>query len=593
MIQAANGDLYGTTLYGGLNNGSCLLGSGSCGTIFKISPTGTLTTLYSFCSQSSCTDGANPNGSLLQATDGGFYGTTSYGGVGTYCPISGGCGTIFRITPTGTLTTLYSFCPQSGGCKDGANPTGALLQAANGDFYGTTSSGGVGTYCPTLIGCGTIFRITPNGTLTTVYSFCSQTNCTDGQAPEAGLVQGTNGDLYGTNVLGGANGYGTMFSLSVGLGPFVETRPTIGMVGEAVTILGYKLTSATSVTFNGTPATFSVEAATAILAAVPAGATTGKVQVITPGGTLSGNVAFEVVSSSAGVPTAVSVTPSSGSVASQTFTLQFADTAGASRLQTVWVYFSSTLADPAVNSCLLYYNVTANVINLAANNGMTWATATPGTAITLQNSQCSLYAAGSSVVLSGNTLTLTLPMTFYPTFAGAIDINLYAADVSGSDSGRQQLGTWSVPAAAGVPTAVSVTPSSGSVASQTFTLQYADTAGASSLQTVWVYFSATLADPAVNSCLLYYNVAANVINLAQDNGTTWATATPGVATTLQNSQCLLSVAGTTVVPSGNTLTLTLPMTFFPYAGAININLYAADVSGSNSGWQQLGTWTIP
>ena len=300
------------------------------------------------------------------------------------------------------------------------------------------------------------------------------------------------------------------------------------------------------------------------------------------------------VPAASGTPAAVSVAPSSGSGASQSFALQYSDTAGAANLQTVWAYFSSTLANPASNSCLLYYNVAANLINLAQNSGTAWVSATPGAATTLQNSQCSLNVAATTVVLSGNTLTLTLPMTFLPAYAGAKNIYLYAADVSGSASGWRQLGTWTVPAPAGVPTAVSVTPNSGSIASQSFTLQYSDTAGAVSLQTVWVYFSSTLADPASNSCLLYYNVAANQINLAQNSGTTWLPATPGASTTLQNSQCSLNVATTTVVLSGNALTVTLPMTFLPaYAGAIDINLYAADISGSDSGWQQLGTWTVP
>jgi hypothetical protein len=87
---------------------------------------------------------------------------------------------------------------------------------------------------------------------------------------------------------------GVVFSLSTGEPPFVETRPTIGVVGETVTIIGYGLTGATSVTFNGTPAAFTVEASTAILARVPSGATSGKVQVITPSGTLSSNKAFQV-----------------------------------------------------------------------------------------------------------------------------------------------------------------------------------------------------------------------------------------------------------------------------------------------------------
>ncbi len=292
--------------------------------------------------------------------------------------------------------------------------------------------------------------------------------------------------------------------------------------------------------------------------------------------------------------TVVSVAPSSGTVASQTFALQYSDTAGAASLQTVWAYFNSTLASAATNTCLLYYNLTANAVNLLNDNGSTWQTAAPGTATTLQNSQCSLNVAGTAVARNGNTLTLNLAMTFKPAYAGAKNIYLYAADLSGANSGWQQLGTWTVPGGSSGPTAVSVTPSSGTVASQTFALQYSDTAGAANLQTVWAYFNGTLASAATNTCLLYYNLTANVVNLLNDNGSTWQTATPGTATTLQNSQCSLNVAGTSVALNGNTLTLNLAMTFKPaYAGAKNIYLYAADLSGSNSGWQQLGAWTVP
>jgi hypothetical protein len=139
-----------------------------------------------------------------------------------------------------------------------------------------------------------------------------------------------------------------------------------------------------------------------------------------------------------------------------------------------------------------------------------------------------------------------------------------------------------------------VTPSSGSLAGQTFALHYSDTAGASNLQLVYAYFNATLANPPSNSCFVYYNIAANQINLLNDAGAAWMTATPGAATTLQNSQCSLNVAATSASMNGNTLTLNLAMTFKPaFAGAKNIYMYGADVSGPNSGWQQLGTWTVP
>jgi uncharacterized repeat protein (TIGR03803 family) len=154
-------------------------------------------------------------------------------------------------------------------------------------LYGTTSSDGTH-------GGGTVFKITPSGTLTTLYSFCSQSGCTDGGDPTAALVQDTNGNLYGTTYEGGAHGYGTVFRLSVGLGPFVKTQPTSGKVGAAIKILGTDLTGATSVTFNGTAAVFKVVSKSLITTTVPSGATTGTVEVTTPKGTLKSNVVFRV-----------------------------------------------------------------------------------------------------------------------------------------------------------------------------------------------------------------------------------------------------------------------------------------------------------
>jgi uncharacterized repeat protein (TIGR03803 family) len=289
LIQAANGLLYGSTFWGGAstNNPSCPLVDDEmygCGTVYKITPDGKLTTVYSFCSLTDCTDGTGPAGPLVRTAEGDIYGITTGGGItNSLCVPS--CGTIFKLTPTGTLTTLYRFCSQAG-CADGFSTLSGLIEAADGDLYGLTPSGGE-------YGYGTIFKITPAGTFTTQYSFCSQTGCPDGSAP-TGLLQATNGIFYGTTATGGAKGDGTVFSLSIGLAPFVKTLPVIGTAGDAVTILGYELTGATSVTFNGTPAAFTVVSSTEITTTVPAGAATGKVQVITPDGPLSSNVAFQV-----------------------------------------------------------------------------------------------------------------------------------------------------------------------------------------------------------------------------------------------------------------------------------------------------------
>jgi len=272
----------------------------------------------------------------------------------------------------------------------------------------------------------------------------------------------------------------------------------------------------------------------------------------------------------------------------------YSDPARAASLRQVWVYFNATLANPASNACLLYYSAATNQISLLGDNGTAWQAATLGSAATLQNSQCSINVAEATVGPNGNTLTWNVPMTFKPAYAGAKHTYLRAIDISGAASGWQQEGAWTVSSASGAPAAVSVTPSSGSAASQTFALQYSDTAGAASLQQVWAYFNATLANPASNACLLYYSAVTNQISLLGDNGTAWQAASLGSATTLQNSQCSIDVGSTTVTTSGNTLTLNVPMTFQPaYAGAKNTYLYAMDELGSNSGWQREGGWTVP
>jgi uncharacterized repeat protein (TIGR03803 family) len=263
LIQAADGNFYGL-MGGGLHRG---------GAVFKYTPSGTLTKLYTFCTQPGCPDGEGPLG-LVQEADGDLYGTTELGGAD--CPLNLlGCGTIFKLTLSGVLTTLHTFCQSGGGCQDGANPIGGLVLGSDGKLYGSTGAGGPQ-------GQGTIFAIAPDGALTTVYD-----------ALATALVQDTNGDFYGTG--GPALSCGTIFRLSVGLGPFVKTLPTSGKITTSVKILGTDLTGAASVTFNGTPAAFTVNSTgSAISTAVPSGATTGKVQVVTASGTLASNLPFRV-----------------------------------------------------------------------------------------------------------------------------------------------------------------------------------------------------------------------------------------------------------------------------------------------------------
>jgi uncharacterized repeat protein (TIGR03803 family) len=207
LVQGTDGNFYGTTA-GGFG-GRC---PGDCGTVFKITPAGTLTTLYTF----DGTGGIGPGGGLVQGIDGNFYGTTIAGGALGCGPSNpqGDCGTIFKITPQGTLTSLYSFCVQHGGCPDGFYPSG-LVQGIDGNFYGTTAHGGNLVACDTLAypvypSCGTVFKITPGGTLITLHLFDS----TDGGWPLSGVIQGTDGNFYGTTGQGGANGTGTIFKMT-------------------------------------------------------------------------------------------------------------------------------------------------------------------------------------------------------------------------------------------------------------------------------------------------------------------------------------------------------------------------------------------
>jgi uncharacterized repeat protein (TIGR03803 family) len=274
LVQAVNGNFYGTTISGGIN---------SVGTVYEVSPSGQFTTLYKFCSLPNCTDGKYPFAGLIQATDGNLYGTTAEGG--TYGP-----GTIFQITTSGQLTTLHSFCSQPN-CSDGANPGVGLVQASDGRLYGS-ADGGNTTFCAPS--CGILYKISPPDNYEVIYNFCSTGSCDDGAFPSA-LMQGTDGVFYAAAAGGGEHNFGTVFGFSIGLPAFVNTLPTAGTPGTQVIVLGNGLTGSTSVTFNGMQAAFNVVSDTELTATVPSGAISGKVQVVTPTGTLGTIQKFQVL----------------------------------------------------------------------------------------------------------------------------------------------------------------------------------------------------------------------------------------------------------------------------------------------------------
>jgi uncharacterized repeat protein (TIGR03803 family) len=182
LVLGVDGNFYGTTYQGGANG---------YGTVFQITPSGRLTTLHNFAG----TDGSFPTCTLIQGPDGNFYGTTEYGGMGA-CPYN--CGTVFKITSSGTLTTLVDFAG-----ANGYGPVAALVQGTDGNFYGTTEQGGTS-------GLGTVFKVTPAGALTTLVSF----DDTNGRQPEGQLVELASGNFYGTTLRGGADGDGEVFMVT-------------------------------------------------------------------------------------------------------------------------------------------------------------------------------------------------------------------------------------------------------------------------------------------------------------------------------------------------------------------------------------------
>jgi uncharacterized repeat protein (TIGR03803 family) len=206
LVQDKSGNLYGTTSKGGL--AGC--GEEGCGVVFEIPQGGKERVLHAF---QGGTDGAAPMSAVMLDGAGDLYGATFQGG-GTGCG-GGGCGVVFKIAPGGIESILYRFCAQPK-CRDGALPYAALIADTQGNLYGTTEAGGIINCRSTdhkIKGCGTVFKLTPDGTESVLHNFCSQEACADGEQPTGGLVAGSKGMLTGTTNLGGKNGKGTVYEL--------------------------------------------------------------------------------------------------------------------------------------------------------------------------------------------------------------------------------------------------------------------------------------------------------------------------------------------------------------------------------------------
>jgi uncharacterized repeat protein (TIGR03803 family) len=261
-LQTTDGNLQISAITGG---------SAGCGSVLTLNVTGTLLATNSF----TCKAGGSSPSRIIQATDGNIYGTAQEGGTYDF-------GTIFEITSTG-ITTLYSFGRHP---SEGTRPASGLTEGRDGNFYGTTSSGGIS-------GVGTLFEFSSAGAYSQIYEFPAPAGSASSDFAFA-PYQHTNGDFYGVVENGGTGSVGEIYKLTQGLGPFVAFVGSQGGIGSQTQILGQGFTGTTSVTFNGVSAKFKVVSDTYLTATVPSGATTGLVVVTTPSGPLTSNVSFRI-----------------------------------------------------------------------------------------------------------------------------------------------------------------------------------------------------------------------------------------------------------------------------------------------------------
>jgi hypothetical protein len=299
---------------------------------------------------------------------------------------------------------------------------------------------------------------------------------------------------------------------------------------------------------------------------------------------------------SIGPPTVTSLTPTSGTGLSQTFTVVYSDPNGTPDLSKVSILFNTTLS--SVNGCYVFYYPETDALYLENDAGTgTIGPITSGSSSSIANNQCTLSGMGSGNVRTGDNLTAYYAITFANSYVGLKNVYLEATSFGGASSGWVEEGTWTPSAAyLGPPTVVSVTPASGTGFTQTFSAVYSDPYGTSDLNNVRLLLNPSL--NGVNGCEAFYYPRTNEMFLEADgdNGV-FGPLTPGSSSSISNSQCTLSGAGSSVTKSGNNLTVNFALSFATtYTGSKNVYLEANSAgdssTGPSSGWVEKGTWSV-
>ncbi len=287
-------------------------------------------------------------------------------------------------------------------------------------------------------------------------------------------------------------------------------------------------------------------------------------------------------------PAVTSLSPNNGSGTSQTFTIVLSDPNGFTDISSAVFLLNGGI--DGNNACYLSFGRAANTFHLFRDSDAAWLSITPGTATSVSNSNCALSGSGLTVNSSGTSLTVSLPLTFTPAFAGQKNFYILVADSTSLSSGWVTAGSWNPSAATpAAPVLTSLTPNSGIGASQTFTAVLTDTNGFPDIaNTVFLINGAIDGN---NACYISFNRPANLFYLFRDSDQSWQSIAPGAPTSVTNNQCTLAGTGLAANGSGNSLTVTLPLSFKPaFPGTRNFYVLVADITNRSSGWITAGTW---